>query len=136
MSLDTRGEDSLILNTKDESFKVLTLRDVTNNKYHGKFMHGLSMECMSCCQFSYNIQLHMDIIKRKIVGIFLNSENISIEDHGMIHEIKNIYATDETFYACFPKDGTDKRIILPLIPLDLKYPQNTINRIKSLLIFS
>jgi len=54
----------------------------------------------------------------------------------MIHEIKNIYSTDQTHYAFFDKYESPNPIILPLIPLNLDYLNEAIARIRKLLIFS
>jgi hypothetical protein len=108
----------------------------TLNDYSGKFLQGLTVDCKSCCQFSYTIQIHVDLDERRLIGTFLNSETISIEDEDMVHEIKNVYSIEQTHYSYFSKDGVDKKSTIPLIPLDLKNPKETISRIRKLLIFS
>lgn len=101
-----------------------------------KFMHGLTIDCKSCCQYSYNIQIHFDLKNSKIDGIYLNSENVSVEEGDMVHEIRNVYATEQTEYSCFPRDGSSRRSSIPLIPLDLTKLKETVSRIRKLLIFS
>lgn len=106
------------------------------NLYHGDFNHALHVDCKHCCQYAFTLQLHMNLDDKRLIGIFLNSESVSIEDGSMVHEIKNVYATNVTEYACFPKDGSSRRSSLPLIPLDLENPKETVSRIRKLLIFS
>jgi hypothetical protein len=102
----------------------------------GIFYHGLTIDCKSCCQFSYVIQVRIDLSKRILLGTSLNSETLSIEDSEMVHEIKNIYATKKTEYTYFPKDGSSKRATFPLVSLNLINPKETIGRLRKLLIFS
>lgn len=106
----------------------------------GRFIHGLTIDCKSCCQFSYTLQIHIDLNVHKhnaiLVGTYLNSETVSVEDNEMVHEIKNIYSTDVTEYSYFSKNGDDKKSTLPLIPLDLINPKETVSRIRKLLIFT
>lgn len=102
----------------------------------GKFIHGLTVDCKSCCQYSYTIQIHFDLTNKNVSGVFLNSESVSIEEGDMVHEIKNVYAVEQTEYACFPRDGSSKRSCIPLIPLDMNHPKETVSRIRKLLIFS
>jgi len=104
--------------------------------YNGMFLHGLTIDCKSCCQYSFTLQIHFDLSKQKLFGIFLNSENVSIEEGEMVHEIKNSYATQITYYSYFDKEGDSKKLSLPLIPLDLSEPKETVARIRNLLIFS
>jgi len=102
----------------------------------GTFYHGLTIDCKSCCQFSYTIQVKIDLKNQILMGTFLNSETISVEDSDIVHEIKNIYATEKTEYAYFSQSGGSKKATFPLIPLNLMAPQETISRIRKLLIFS
>jgi len=100
----------------------------------GMFMHALNLNCQKCCQFAYTVQLHVDLGKKLFMGAYLNSESISLELDGAVHEIKNIYATKKTIYSRFP--GSLQSMEIPLIDLDLKNPQEAIARIKKLIIFS
>lgn len=104
--------------------------------YNGKFMHALTIDCKSCCQYSYTLQVHFDLSEEILIGVYLNSESLSIEESGMVHEIKNSYAAQLTYYSYFDKEGDSKRDCLPLIPLDLDNPKETVSRIRKLLIFS
>ena len=107
-----------------------------HSTYDGMFYHALTINCNSCCRYHYTLQLHSDLTERRLVGTYLNSESINMEENGLVHEVKNIYSTEKTEYACFPKDGSSKRQSMPLIPLNLTDPKETIARIRKLLIFS
>lgn len=102
----------------------------------GFFMHALRINCQSCCQFSYALQVHVDLSSKKLAGVFLNSESITVEDGGVAYEIKNIYSTNITEYHYFSALGSSsKPITLPLVELDVYKPMDTINRIRKLLPF-
>lgn len=109
-------------------------------KYSGTLYRGISMTCPKCHQFSYVIQLQIDMTLNVVTGIYLNSELISVEESDAVHEIRNIYTTNMTEYVYLPAEGKinwnkDKKITIPLIPLNLKEPMETISRIKKLIIF-
>jgi len=104
--------------------------------YNGRFMHGLTIDCKNCCQYSFTLQIHFNLLNKVLSGIYLNSETISIEDGNIVHEIKNSYAAQVTYYSYFMKDGDSKKLPLPLIPLNLLDPKETVARIRNLLIFS
>lgn len=104
--------------------------------YAGKFMHGLTIDCKSCCQYSFTLQIHFELTEKRLAGTYLNSETISIEEDSMVHEIKNSYATDQTYYSYFDREGDSRKVVLPLIPLDLLNPKETVSRIRKLLVFS
>lgn len=98
------------------------------------YYQGINIECEKCCQYSFTLQIIIDITNKKIMSILLNSEDLSIvnTDH---YYIKNIYATERTEYKHYMTDGTIKSAILPIIALNIYEPSETLNRIKNLLIF-
>lgn len=116
----------------------------------GSEIFGVSASCTKCAKYGYVLQIHLDWKDWIVSGIFLNSESISIEEGDILHEIKNVYATEKTEYDKFTKvevdDGTVKMsgysgrrnstITFPLMPLDPKNPQALLNRVKNLVIFS
>jgi hypothetical protein len=102
----------------------------------GIFIQGFNIDCMICCQFSYTLQMIIDMNEVKLAGIYLNSESITVESDGMIHEVRNVYSTHKTEYSSFSKNGGQKSFSLPIVPLDLQFPQDTISRIRKLIIFS
>lgn len=104
--------------------------------YNGTLIHGLTIDCKNCCQYSYTLQIHFNLTEKRLAKIVLNSENISIEDGSMVHEIKNLYSMNKTEYSSFSKEGDSHKSALPLLPLDLDNPQDTIARIRKLLVFS
>lgn len=114
--------------------------------YDGHLYERMGMTCDDCCKYHYLVKFVIDVGMKTLIDIELNSETISLEDgKGTIHEIKNIYPIKETQYAYFPKgdriylDGThvgEKSISLPLIPLDVYNPTKTLERIRTLVLFS
>lgn len=113
--------------------------------YDGHLYERIGMTCDDCCQYNYLVKFIIDVGMKSIVDIELNSETLSIEDDkGIVHEIKNIYATEQTQYTYFPREGKniegtypiDGSITLPLIPLDVDNPTKTLERIRTLVLFS
>lgn len=109
----------------------------SHRNYSGLMYLGITSSCPQCCQFSYTLRLRVDLSACRLIGTFLNSETISLEDKNITHEIKNVYATGQTEYFYTKEDSRkEKAITLPLIPLDLDNPKKTLERIRTLLIFS
>lgn len=122
----------------------------TGLKGGGTEMFRVTASCGKCGVYGYVLQMHVKLDEFKLIGIFLNSESLSIEEGDTLHEIKNVYATEKTEYDKFTKvdidDGTVKMsgyrgrrnstITFPLMPMDPENPQAILNRIKNLIIFS
>lgn len=105
----------------------------------GTFGHALNVKCDKCEMYDFTIQVWMDLDKQQITNIVLNSEKISWEDkNNILHEITSVYTTYHTKYSYFVADFSkdDGHITIPLIPLDLENPGNTVDRIRKLLVFS
>lgn len=134
------GEDLLHININTDEVFVDLNQTISSHGYfnYGTNYHGINIECVNvdCSLFDFTIQLQTNLDKNKINHIILNSERISYEDkQGMLHEIKNIYTSNTTEYTFYTKSES-KNKKLPLVPLDFNNPENTIQRIKKLIIFS
>lgn len=131
--IDTIGEDA----KTSSPFLPKTKRAGT--QFYGLFMHSLTIECYNetCSQYGYVLQVHVDMKKRKLCGLFLNSEWIAVEEKCMtvFHEIKCNYATRTTCYGCY-KNSQDHHYEMPLIPLNVADPDETIDKIRKILVFS
>lgn len=147
------GEDTLTIDTHTERIDI-----VMNHPYNviysmgspsahyvkghgtiptsGVFIQGFNIDCMICCQFSYTLQMIVDMNEVKLAGVYLNSESVTMETEGIVHEVRNVYSTHKTEYTSFNKSGGHKSVSLPIMPLDLQAPQETISRIRKLIIFS
>lgn len=117
--------------------KTLSLPGLITN---GINYRKINITCGDCCKYGYLVQVLISLEHRKIVGYFLNSETISVEEGAKLYEIKNIYATGKTEMSTFHQHlskqrGTLDKVDLPLVPLDFKNPMKTIERIKNLLVF-
>jgi len=100
----------------------------------------VSISCEDCYKYGYLVQVLISLSDAKIVGLFLNSETVSVEDMARLYEIKNIYATEKTEMSIFhqltsKQKGPLDKVDLPLIPLDLQNPMKTVERIKKLIVF-
>lgn len=150
--LDQRDQDVVTININNDKIESIVIKQSYSEiyalgstshqmipsypkNYNGIFIHSLNIDCKDCCQYSYILQVHINLQERIISKICLNSEFINISDES-IHEVENSYSTEQTIYTCFNKDGSSKTIILPLVPLDLKNPRETVGRIRKLIIFS
>ena len=116
--------------------------------YDGILYERLGVECDSCCQYSFLIRVQVDVGRGVFTDIQLNSEYLTIDSaKGTVYEIKNVYTTEETEFTIlgnvvrYPTFGRiyssdKKRLTLPLIPIDLQNPEKTLERIKTLVLFS
>jgi hypothetical protein len=108
--------------------------------YNGKLFESLTIGCQNCHQFSYVVQVVIDGTAMRVEHLFLNSEFISWSEKEITHEIKNIYPTGKTEYSRSASIGKshliDCNISIPLIPLNLTNPVETMDRIKKLNLFS
>lgn len=102
----------------------------------GSYIHDIIISCIKCCQFSYVVKLLVDIDSLKLSGIYLELESITIENDDIVHEVRNIFTLNKTEYISFSKNGGTKITNLPLVQLDFLNPQDTINRIRKLILFS
>lgn len=150
------GDDELTLDLINEKVELTVFRSVTQpiytsnigqvsgyiagtgpSSYTGYTYRGLTVECKDCLNFSFTIQLVVDISNKTLTDRFLNSEHVIYTDENKtIHDIKNVYSTEQTHYTSFLKGEKEITSIIPLVPLNLKNPPETIARIKKLLIFA
>ena len=110
----------------------------------GHIIERILVGCERCFQYEYIVQVVVGFKESRIVGLFLNSEFLTIDEKGSTHEIRNVYSFGKTEYNRFVSKAEDiyatavgnDTIILPLIPLDLEQPYKTLERIKTLILFS
>lgn len=104
----------------------------------GKQLFGVYCSCNQCGRYTYTLQIHIDMGLSKIVGIFLNSETLCFEEESNLYEIRNVYSSEKTEYKVFDNDAVSetKTLNLPLIPLDRSDPNKTLERVKTLVLFS
>ena len=77
----------------------------------------------------------------RIEEVFLNSESVTFHNNGNMYDISNRYSFNKTeflvdiYNSGYPGPVT-KPIIMPLIELDYENPENTLEKVKKLIIFS
>jgi hypothetical protein len=111
--------------------------------------HNFPIEigCQNCIdknkweRFAYSIDCTIDFSTMMVAKSVLRSEIISIEDKKGSYEIENRYSHVITNYWFRPPHPDPaianlQRISIPLIPLNLTNPHETIARIKKLALFS
>lgn len=151
-------DNQIVSHKSDRTLWNYSNRGTPGNYYIGKAglqgsgteMFKVTASCNKCSKYGYVLQLHVRLDEGRLIGIFLNSESVSIEEGDTLHEIKNIYATEKTEYDKFTRfelhnetvdaSGWSGRrngtISFPLMPLDVKNPEMLLNRIKNLIVFS
>ena len=111
--------------------------------YDGHLYEKMLFECNRCGNYRYMVQIIIDMGKKQIDDILLNYEQLTWTDGDMIYQFRNIYTYDMAEYTTcrsgaygLDKVKNYKMTNLPLIPLNLDEPEKTIERIKTLVLFS
>jgi len=102
----------------------------------GILVQGHRIDCKQCMQYAYTLQLRFDLTDLVVESAILNSEFVSIEDGENVHEIRNVYTMNKTEYSHINRKKRHNTLQLPLVSDDLSNPQEVLNRIKKLIIFS
>ncbi|CAM6006092.1 unnamed protein product [Sphagnum balticum] len=100
--------DLTVVGFPEEEYYIVGAGNVSLPKFNktrqfsnGRFMHALSIDCKNCSQYGYVLQIHVDLTVRKVAGLYLNSEWITIERDDIMYEIKDNYVTQKTYYSCY-----------------------------------
>jgi hypothetical protein len=130
-----------ILYYNDPSYRLYSRKySATAYSYGGILYESILVNCIKCRNFSYVVRMIIDVEKyNRITDIMLNSEYITLIDHDNFSQIVNVYTTEETKYRNAYKSkyfDADDFIVLPLIPLNLENPHETLSKIKKLLPFT
>lgn len=153
VELDAGADNTIIVNIHNQQIEIKEKMQFpvisgdgaivrkTYSKLSNREFFRIKLECPKCSCYSIAFQLIIDLINNRMEPLVLNSETFTIEDLDTkyVHEIRNVYSTQETEYTFYPKVGSsdeDKSYTFPLIPLDLTDPYHTLRRIKTLLVFS
>ncbi len=125
--------DLFTIDTNNGKFSYIELGPFKNNfKQNGKLLQALIIECTKCMMYNYTLQIHINLTDNKVDCLILNSETLSFIDNNELYKIKNIYTTDTTEFINVLQNKITK---LPLILLDIKNINNTIDRVKNILPF-
>lgn len=105
----------------------------------GTIFLGVSNACVRN-DYSYTFGLCLDVHQKKckLLGVFLNSEGFVIKKGEDTYKIRNLYTSQKTLYSYVSNNNPSlfRDASIPLVSLDLERPQNTIDRIKNLLIYT
>ena len=107
--------------------------------YDGTMFQRLIIQCNYCQRYKYVLKMALNLTHQRIDGTFLNSEWVSVEKDGNACSILSIYSTERTEYKVFSIPGDHQvgdTIDFPLIPINLENPQETLNKIQKLVIFT
>lgn len=146
LEFDLYSADLLIVDFESGSCEI---KSDSYNLYSGGVLHQrLGIECNDCCQYYYVLNLKIDLETMLVSGLYLDSETLTVEKDHIVYEIKNSYSIGQTHYSVIKRireakgkvthiiDSIDKTIDLPLVPLDVFNPDETLKRINNLIIFS
>jgi hypothetical protein len=98
---------------------------------------GCSNSKCRCFNYVFQMKIHFGL-SNMIEFLTLNSENILIINEGKEHHISNNYISEKTTYISYLK-GRNNRLRdfeLPLVPLNLQNPNETLARLQKLITFS
>lgn len=97
---------------------------------------SLTIDCSQCSMFGYTLFLVVGSINLKLINIALKSETVRwTDEHNNLHEVESIYDVHSK-YTFFPSNKIDRRTTIPLIPINIHNPQETIDRARTLATFS
>lgn len=107
-------------------------------QYGGKYAIKMQINCPNSKRHFYSVlQLWMDLDKRKLESVYLNSVSSYFQDDKKVnHMIKNLYMNSTTCYSYGRISDITTEIVVPIIPINFQNPQETIDRVKKLVIFS
>lgn len=120
----------------ETEFGVLKFKKSISNYNPGRLIIGVDFECFDCHQYYYNVAVHIDTCNKIFSLATLNSEWLEIENGPDVFTIRNIYATGITVYEHHLSNGDAKKCEIPIVPLNLNNPQETLERLKKLIIFT
>lgn len=136
----SRNHDAYIYSIGTDSFvDVIKRRGIYASKPNkdGFLFESIHISCGTCRNFGYTIQIIMNMSSGNVISISLNSEYISyIGSDQQYHTVRNSFTFGKTEYVYSLADGSRKTITVPLIPIDLENPAETVGRVKKLGIFS
>jgi len=133
---------SFWLNKSEDSvlylFPLTNRVEISKGKYTGTYFQGLQSACGGCNHYRYTLKIEIDLSTPKINKVSLNSETVMFKHDQETYEITSIYSTGKTEYMVLREKmpGDAKPLELPLIPINLQAPRETLERIQNLIIFS
>lgn len=111
--------------------------------HSGKFLHALHVDCPKCHHYGFTLQVHIDLTKCELEGIFLNSEALLFNNGDLVnYEFRNNYSSDKTEFTYWDRTNVNpkemiraNRVEVPLMNIDFENPFPSVDRIKKLLVF-
>ena len=108
---------------------------LNDSSLKGQSIIGLDVDCCNCAKYYYTIAIYLDMTERVFEFARLNTEFLAIEEEHELHEIRNIYSMNKTIYSYYLGANDGKTCEVPLIPLDVYNPSETLLRLKKLIMF-
>jgi hypothetical protein len=153
--LDHASDDMVFVDVLTGDLRVSINRDSSRYLTGGAFAtpnikvypnvmtESLTIKCQGHEHYSYTIKLWLDFDLGKVADLYLESEFLKWKDYNenIAHEVRNYYTSHTTKYNYY-NGSFDYRpfanlhiVDIPMVPLNLSNPEETVSRIKNLLIF-
>ena len=96
----------------------------------------VNISCNKCKNFSYILDLVIDLSQKRIHQMLLSEVTICLEEQVGSYFIVNNFYSNETSLL-FSGMGSEKTLLnIPLVDIDYNNPKNTFSRLKKLILFS
>jgi uncharacterized protein YbaR (Trm112 family) len=104
--------------------------------FNGIFWSTLLVDCQECSKFSTVYSVQFDTTKPEITRVDLNFMSVTFEENNLISEVRTYYELEETWFITYDSAGKTRTTKFPMIDINLNNPDETLARIRKLVIFS
>ncbi len=138
-NISTSSNEAITLNkiTEEVSYSKISKKIHFRNKYiscDNTFLTSLWVECKNCYKYSYRISLDFNLDAPSLEEVNLASEIFSFEENNLILELKLNYHSNCCDFISYDSDKT-RTTTLPIIDVNYKNPQETLERVKKIVSF-
>ena len=103
----------------------------------------ITIKCRNHGHYAYTIKFWLDFDLGKVADLYLESEFVKWKNYheDLVHEVKNYYTSHITRYTYYNglfdyQPFANMHVVdMPIIPLNLSNPEETVSRVKNLLAF-
>lgn len=136
---DLLNGDYLEILPKQSKSNLIIVSNATQNNHvnYNTIYVRLNFSCdeVECALFDYTLQLKVEVSSNSI-ETDLNSIRVSYEDENSLNELKFNYISDKVEYTYYLDNGTSRNQELPMMKFKIDNIQETLNKIKKILVFS
>lgn len=138
--LSNKTNDAYLVNI--DSGNVILIEDDSRRtqkrflNFNGTFWSALHVDCQDCFKFSIVYSVQFNTVAIVITRVDLNFMSVTFEENDLISEVRTSYGLGETWLITYDSCGKTKTTKLPMIDINLQNPEETLTRIRKLVIFS